>query len=250
MKRFALIGRKLGHSYSQRWFEELFAREELEDYSYRLVEMASLEGLKEWVKKEGVNGFNVTVPYKQKIIAHLDALDETAAAIGAVNCVTVEGDRLTGHNTDAPAFRETLERTLPADNHPLPTAFILGTGGVARAVAYALSELGIEYTFVSRHPEQHPNAIGYNDLFTFHFSPFTLIINATPVGMYPDVDTTPLDLSPFTFNLSSFFVYDLIYNPSPTQLLREAAACGAKVKDGLEMLHRQAELSWDLFQKC
>ena len=274
MKRFALIGRHLGHSYSQRWFEELFARLDLVDHSYRLVEMPSVEGLREWVRKEGINGFNVTVPYKQEILAQLDALDKVAEAIGAVNCVTVEGGRLIGHNTDAPAFRKTLGEMLPSDNHPLPTALVLGTGGAARAVAYALDQMGIPYHFVSRHPELHPNAIGYNDLSISQF-PFSILINATPVGMYPDVDAMPLPgnlhfssldysnssrccrpsrrhtTAPLRDTVSNFqFVYDLIYNPSPTRLLREAAACGAQVKDGLEMLHLQAELSWNLFQQC
>lgn len=243
MKRFALIGRHLGHSYSQRWFEDLFARLDLVDHSYHLVEMPSVEGLREWVRKEDINGFNVTVPYKQEVLAQLDALDEVAEAIGAVNCVTVEGGQLIGHNTDAPAFQSSIS------NYHFSNALILGTGGAARAVAYALDQMEIPYHFVSRHPELHPNAIGYNDLsfFDFHFS---ILINATPVGMYPDVDAMPLPENyPFsTFNFQ--FVYDLIYNPSPSRLLREAAACGAQVKDGLEMLHLQAELSWNLFQQC
>ena len=244
MRKLALIGRKLGHSYSQRWFEELFAREGLKDHSYQLVEMPSLVGLREWVQKEGIGGFNVTVPYKQKVIAYLDELDETAAAIGAVNCVTVEGCRLIGHNTDAPAFLQTIQNS----EFRIQNSFILGTGGAARAVAYAMGQLGIPYTFVSRQPEKHENTIGYPQLFTSHLSPFTLIVNATPVGMYPDVDATPLDLNNFQSSIVNCqFVYDLIYNPSPTRLLREAAARGAKTKDGLEMLHRQAELSWEWF---
>ena len=253
MRKFALIGRKLGHSYSQRWFEELFAREGLKDHSYQLVEMPSLEGLREWVQKEGIGGFNVTVPYKQEVIAYLDELDGTAAAIGAVNCVTVEKSefgiqnsefKLVGHNTDAPAFLQTIQNS----EFRIQNSFILGTGGAARAVAYALGQLGIPYTFVSRQPEKHENTIGYPQLFTSHLSPFTLIVNATPVGMYPDVDATPLDLNNFQSSIVNCqFVYDLIYNPSPTRLLREAAARGAQTKDGLEMLHRQAELSWEWF---
>ena len=161
-----------------------------------------------------------------------------------MNCVTVEGCRLIGHNTDAPAFLQTIQNS----EFRIQNSFILGTGGAARAVAYALGQLGIPYTFVSRQPEKHENTIGYPQLFTSHLSPFTLIVNATPVGMYPDVDATPLDLNNFQSSIVNCqFVYDLIYNPSPTRLLREAAARGAKTKDGLEMLHRQAELSWEWF---
>lgn len=267
MKRFALIGRRLGHSYSQRWFEELFAREGLRGHSYSLVEMPTLEGLRDWVRRDHIDGFNVTVPYKQEIIPLLDALDETAAAVGAVNCVTVERQatsqsgnqaiRLIGHNTDAPAFQETLQVFIQSNNQAIRQSFILGTGGAARAVAYALGALGIEYTFVSRHPDQHEHAISYEELvsFTSHLSPLTLIVNATPVGMYPAVDATPLDLSPFTQALKhsdnqAILIYDLIYNPSPTRLLREAATLGAQAKDGLEMLHRQAELSWEWFRQA
>ena len=135
----------------------------------------------------------------------------------------------------------------------------MGTGGAARAVAYALQQLGIPYTFVSRNPERHDNAIDYSQLSTFLHAEldevrganfqFSIIVNATPVGMYPDVDATPLDLThAFTHSHIHALVYDLIYNPSPTRLLREAAARGARTKDGLEMLYRQAELSWELFR--
>lgn len=256
MRKFALIGKKLGHSYSQRWFEELFAREGLGDHRYELAEMSSLDGLREWVRREGVCGFNVTVPYKQAVIPLLDELDETAAAIGAVNCVSVEEGRLVGHNTDAPAFQKTLEEILQQSGNPIiGQSFILGTGGAARAVAYALDQLGIEYIFVSRAPEKHENAISYRQL-SKRLLPLDsklLIVNATPVGMYPVVDRTPLDLSQRQPNssfptLRSSLVYDLIYNPSPTRLLREAAALGAQTKDGLEMLHHQAELSWKYFR--
>ena len=250
MKKFALIGKKLGHSYSQRWFEELFARLGLEDHSYRLVEIPTLESLRDWVQTEDINGFNVTIPYKQAILPYLDALDDVAAAIGAVNCVTVEEGRLVGHNTDAPAFRDTLSSFISHDSSPFTQAFILGTGGAAHAVAFALGQLGIPYTFVSRTPEQHQDAISYNQLSTLNFQLSTLLVNTTPVGMYPNIDATPVPAD-FHFSiLNSQFVYDLIYNPSPTRLMHEAAASGARVKDGLEMLHRQAELSWGLFQQC
>lgn len=249
MHRYALIGRRLGHSYSQRWFEARFKSLGLTDCSYELHEMDSLAGLRAWVERECIEGFNVTVPYKQEIIPLIDELDEAAAAIGAVNCVTVDHGRFIGHNTDAPAFRDTLSSFITTHSSLITQSFILGTGGAARAVAYALDELHVPYRFVSRHPECHPNAIPYdqlsNQLLTLNSK--LLIINATPVGMYPDVDRSPLPLAVADTSLSTLFVYDLTYNPSPTRLMRDAAARGATVKDGLEMLHRQAELSWTLF---
>ena len=248
MKNYALIGQRLSHSYSQRYFEELFSRLRLTDHSYTLHEMESLDSLRQWIAVEQINGFNVTNPYKQAVIPLLDELSPEAHAIGAVNCVVVNDGRLIGHNTDAPAFQQTLENILPTIHCPLSTAFILGTGGAARAVAHALSQLGIPYTFVSRTPEKHENAIGYNDLSFFNFQ-FSILINATPVGTYPDIDATPLDITlAFKHSNINAFIYDLVYNPSPTLLLRQAAALGAKTKDGLEMLHLQADLSWHLWK--
>ncbi len=240
MKRYALIGRRLGHSWSQRWFEGLFRHLGLADHSYVLHEMASLDGLRQWVEHERIAGFNVTVPYKRDILPLLDGLDPVAREIGAVNCVTVEGGRLVGHNTDAPAFLSTIS------DLQLSSALILGTGGAAQAVAWALRQLGVEHLFVSRNP-QGDRQVSYSALPSAHYPHPTLLVNATPVGMYPDIDTTPL---PADFPFSTFntqLVYDLIYNPSPTLLLRQAAAQGVPTRDGLAMLHRQAELGWELW---
>lgn len=245
MKHYALIGRRLSHSYSQRHFEELFLRLGLTDHSYTLHEMESLDSLRQWVTDEQINGFNVTVPFKQTIIPLLDELRPEAKAIGAVNCVVVNDGRLIGHNTDAPAFRQTIQNSAFKIQH----SFILGTGGAARAVAYALGQLGIPYAFVSRTPENHENAIGYSQLSTLNFQLPTLIVNATPVGMYPNTDRTPFPLPTTHCPLPTLFLYDLTYNPSPTLLMRQAAALGAKTKDGLEMLRLQADLSWQIWQQ-
>lgn len=241
---FALVGRYLGHSYSQRWFEQLFSRLGLVGYTYKLHEMESLDGLRRWVEAEAIGGFNVTVPYKQAVIPMLDWLSPEAEAIGAVNCVVVDADgRLEGHNTDAPAFRETLASATDAK---FDSAVVLGTGGAARAVGYALDRMGISHVFASRHPALHADlaAIDYdtaNQRLGQASRP--LIVNATPVGMYPDVDGTPwsgaID--------SHYTVYDLVYNPAPTRLLQRAKTCGAEAIDGMAMLCRQAELSWHLF---
>lgn len=276
MKKYALIGRRLGHSYSQRWFTSLFARLQLDDHSYSLCEMPSVEGLRSWVKREGICGMNVTVPFKCDVIGQLDALDATAQAVGAVNCITVshtphgDGLHLTGHNTDAPAFAETLMAAAgsrwPTDNAPNPVphfpasafsqpfdALVLGTGGAARAVAYALETLGARPTLASRNPQKTAATgsrwpvIGYDDIQRLPSADFQLLVNATPVGMHPDVDRSPIDIATLHIHPSTLLVYDLVYNPSPTLLMRQAAAAGATVTDGLAMLHRQAELSWMLY---
>lgn len=248
--RFGLIGRRLGHSWSQDYFTRKFSDLGLKDYSYKLFELPSVEELKEWALREGLLGFNVTVPYKVEIIPQLDALDEVATAVGAVNCVTIESGCLIGHNTDAPAFRQTLSNCFPKIAEACVTTFILGTGGAARAVAYALRQLGIGYAFVSRYPDLHANAIGYDRMWTetqhaVSLQKSIMIVNATPVGMWPEVEKVPLELGIMSGDV---LVYDLIYNPSPTRLLREAAERGANIKDGLEMLHLQADLSWELFK--
>ena len=235
MKKYGLIGRKLEHSLSQK----LFDAQGFKDASYGLYEMETLDGLRQWVEQEHINGFNVTIPYKQEILPLLDAVDNMAAEIGAVNCVSVEEGRLIGHNTDAPAFMATYVEPLHG------TALILGTGGAARAVAYALKQLGVDYVFVSRHPERAiaKPVIGYDEI----TPQYSVIINATPVGMYPDIDSTPINLSSLTSHISLCLVYDLIYNPSPTLLMKQAEALGARVKNGLDMLRRQAELSWRIW---
>ncbi len=240
MKHYALVGRKLGHSWSQRWFEERFVSEGLKDCTYSLHEMATLDGLRQWVDEEHIGGFNVTIPYKQAILPLLDALSPEAEAIGAVNCVCVNNGTLTGHNTDAPAFAETLGGSEARSEKK--GALILGTGGASRAVAYALKNLGIDFLHVSRNPAG--KSIGYPEAAARALE-FDLLVNATPVGMWPDVDATP-----WPYDLEQFhIVYDLIYNPSPTLLLKQAAAAGATTVDGLAMLHRQAELSWQLWRQ-
>lgn len=239
MKHFALIGTSLKHSYSKEYFDA----QHFADADYTLCEMPSLDHLRRWVEERQISGFNVTFPFKQQIIKHLDALSTEAERIGAVNCVVVDEGSLTGHNTDAPAFQQML---LKIKNEELriknfSQAYILGTGGAAHAVAYALEQLGIPYRFVSRHPEQHPNALGYTD-FTSHLLPLTLLINATPVGSPLTPHSLPIH-SPFT----PHYVYDLNYNPSPTPLMEWASTMGAHTCDGLAMLHLQAELSWHLW---
>lgn len=236
MRHFALIGNPLGHSYSKDWFDS----QHFPDADYRLCAMPSLDGLRRWIADRQIAGFNVTIPYKQAIVPLLDSLGPEAAAIGAVNCVVVGPDgRLTGHNTDGPAFLDTLHGTYDR-------AFILGTGGAAQAVAWALGRRAIPCRQVSRHPGRHPGAIGYDELAAALAAPQrTLLVNATPVGMWPDVERTPLPLPHAP--LPSLTVYDLVYNPSPTRLMRDAAGRGARTADGLAMLHRQALLSWQLW---
>lgn len=242
MKQYGLIGNPLGHSWSQRWFEAMFEREDIIDACYSLYPMPSLPDLRQWVADNHICGFNVTIPYKQAVIPYLDSIDEAAQSIGAVNCVEVHDGRLIGHNTDAPAFLSTLQPLLQSHH---THALLLGTGGAAHAVAHALQLLGIHYQPVSRNPYSKLS-ISYST--AAHLaSTHLLIINATPVGMYPDVDSTPWT---YPNMLSSHHLcYDLVYNPSPTRFLREAATAGASTIGGLSMLQRQAQLSWEIWNR-
>ena len=243
VKQYGLIGNPLSHSWSQRWFEQMFAREGIADTRYNLYEMPTLIGLRQWVADNDIRGFNVTIPHKEAVLPYLDELDQTASAIGAVNCVEVTEGRLIGHNTDAPAFLSTLQPMLQPHH---TAALILGTGGAAHAVAYALGQLGIAYRHVSRQPERHHGAIGYSEALQLASS-HHLIVNATPVGMYPHVEKTPWQMSHLLG--SKHLCYDLIYNPSETLFLCEAKAAGAQTCGGLAMLERQALLSWNIWEK-
>ena len=242
VKQYGLIGRKLSHSWSQQWFESMFQREDIADARYCLYEMDSVEDLHRWAVENHICGFNVTIPYKQAVIPQLDGIDSVAEAVGAVNCVAVANGRLVGHNTDAPAFLETLQPLLQSHHR---AALVLGTGGAAKAVSYALRQLGTEYLLVSRTPQQHPHTVSYDDAADLAAS-HLLIINTTPVGMYPDVDGTPWP-SPHLLG-AKHLCYDLIYNPETTRFLREAAAAGARTYGGLAMLQRQAQLSWETWK--
>lgn len=252
MPRYGLIGMPLGHSASKEHFDRLFARLGLEDCHYSLYELASLDDFGAWFRREGLSGCNVTSPYKQRVIAHLDRLDVSAAAVNAVNCICIEDGSLVGYNTDAPAFQQTLERLMEVQGTVYTQAYILGSGGAAHAVGYALQKLSITHRYVSRTPAQHTGTIGYDSLRSAlsvtDKSSRVLIVNATPVGMPSTISQSPLP-SDFPFG-EHITLYDLIYNPSPTLLMRCAAAKDAKVKDGLEMLHLQADLSWQHWSAC
>ena len=244
--RYALIGRTLTHSFSQSYFASHYPH-----VDYGLCPMNGLEALRTWA--EDYDGFNVTTPYKVAILDHLDELTAEARQVGAVNCVRVlrrqgASTRLVGHNTDAGAFQATLTDALRAVPLAPPyRALVLGTGGAARAVAVALRRCSIPSTLLSHTQlttlRSHP--CGLNGLLPQGQEDARLIvINATPVGMAPLTDMSPLPGLALTGLRNLAFVYDLIYNPSPTRLLAQAAALDIAHCDGLAMLHLQADLSY------
>jgi shikimate dehydrogenase len=187
-----------------------------------------------------IQGLNVTIPYKIQVLPYLNNIDHEADAVGAVNCIRVEGSNLSGFNTDLPAFMETIGPAL-ASHHQ--RAIILGTGGASRAVRHGFKKLGIDYTLVSRTPE--PGQISYTQLTKRLVSQHSILVNTTPLGMVPHEDSCP-DF-PFEFLNPDYLVYDLIYNPVSTIFLQRAAERGAITINGLKMLHLQAERSWQLW---
>ena len=263
-KRYALIGHPCSHSLSKRLFDETIG----EEATYELIDIAEESELTRVWERYELNGFNVTSPYKQKIMDKLTRLTDSARAVGAVNCVKVEDDgTTTGYNTDAEAFGETIEiiygmsewradslwksmikmvgcgdswAKIPRISNTPKLALILGTGGGAKAVATALTKLGIGYKMVSRHPDG--DYLSYEEAYELA-KEATLIVNATPVGM-----TSNESVWKRSELLShEHLVYDLIYNPSPTRLLVEAKARRAQTMNGLGMLCRQAEISWEVW---
>lgn len=244
MRRFGLIGKKLGHSFSAKYFAEKFEREGLGECEYSLYELPEIECVREFMQKPELAGFNVTIPYKQQIIPYLDGLDSQAAEVGAVNCVRIEPDgRKIGYNTDVDGIRVSLDRLLDAEK--IDAALILGTGGAAQAVQYVLRERGIEYKVVSR--DASKGDLTYEELSQSVMEVHRLIINASPVGMYPACEQAPA--IPYAMLSSSHFLFDLVYNPLVTRFMELGAAQGAKTLSGIDMLYAQAESAWRIWNR-
>ena len=240
MRTFGLIGFPLTHSFSVKYFAEKFASEGIKDCVYNNYPIESIEELSTLLQNEKLAGLNVTIPYKESVIEYLDEIDSAAEAIGAVNCITFKDGKLRGHNTDVYGFRESLQKYL---GDVLPKALILGTGGSSKAVSVALDQLNIEYKFVSR--RKKAEWLTYHDLTAAIVSEYKLIINTTPIGMFPISAAAP-EL-PYDALTTEHYLYDLIYNPEMTQFLNQGSKHGSHTKNGLEMLHIQAEKNWEIW---
>jgi len=244
MREFGLIGRSLGHSFSQTYFTQKFHDLGLTDCCYGLFELATAAELPALLRANpGLRGLNVTVPYKEEVWTFLNEVVPAAARIGAVNVIDVRPDgRLVGHNTDYIGFRESLRRFFPSRGPGAP-ALVLGMGGAAKAVGAALHDLGIPYQLVGRRPGGP--GLTYADLTPEVLVAHPLIINATPVGTFPYVDEAP-DLLYGTLT-PGHYLYDLVYNPRETTFMARGQAAGAHVKNGFEMLCLQAEAAWNIW---
>ena len=236
MKHFALIGYPLGHSLSAAYFTEKFSREGIvADYTLLEVKRAD-EVLPHCAE---LSGFNVTIPHKQAIIPLLAKVSEEAKAIGAVNCVKVTPQGLIGYNTDVIGIRKSLEGVELEG----AKALVLGTGGASKAVQYALREGGAEVIVVSR--TKGVADLTYEDLSEESIIECDIIVNTTPLGMYPNVESTPA--LPYSAISSKHTLFDCVYNPQQTKFLQLGAEHGARTIDGLTMFHAQAEAAWKIW---
>lgn len=243
-KKFGLIGKDISYSFSKKYFTEKFAQDLYEDCSYENFDIPNIEDFPSILKNNhNLKGLNVTIPYKESIIPYLDTVSDKAFQIGAVNVIrfTKKGN-LKGYNSDWFGFKKSLEPLLQVHHKK---ALILGTGGAAKAVAFALDQLGITYSFVSR--EANPNTIDYSLINATTFDNHQIIINCTPVGTSPNTKEFPP--IPYNYFSKQHIAFDLIYNPEETQFLKKAKKQGAVTKNGYEMLVFQAEKAWKIWNK-
>ncbi|WP_108868602.1 shikimate dehydrogenase family protein [Aquimarina aquimarini] len=239
-KIYGLLGRNIGYSFSRGFFSEKFKSESL-DCEYTNFDIPQITEITEVIKDTKIQGLNVTIPYKQEIIEYLDSLDPIAKEIGAINVIKFDKEKgLIGYNSDYYGFTESLK---PLLNNTVKKALILGTGGASKAIAYALQQLHIEYTFVSRNSGH--NKLSYKDLDSLIMADHTLIINCTPLGTHPNILDCP-DI-PYQYITNDHVLYDLIYNPPETTFMQKGKEKGATVANGLQMLKLQAEKAWEIW---
>lgn len=242
MRTFGLIGYPLSHSFSKKYFTDKFEKEGISGNQYELFPIASIETLPELLQNNvSLEGLNVTIPHKVAVLPFLDEMDAAAAFIGAVNCISIQQRNgrpfLKGYNTDAFGFEESLKPLLRAAHEK---ALIFGDGGAAKAVKYVLHKLGIAFLSVVR--DKSSQHLLYDQVTPDLLDEYTVLINTTPLGMSPNTDTCPE--IPYESLSSKHLAYDLVYNPEETKFLSLAGNAGATIKNGLEMLHLQAERSW------
>ncbi len=245
MRRFGLIGFPLSHSFSRKYFTEKFIAGDIHDCVYENFPLLDISELPELLDEfPDVVGLNVTIPYKEKVLPYLNVVDDIVKGTGACNCIRIHNSNLVGFNTDVSGFRISLEGRLKKSHD---RALILGKGGAAKAVAYALTTMGIPYKFVVRKPHNDPDTIRYEELTVEDVAEHPLIINTTPAGMYPEVLSSPE--IPYEGIGFGHYLFDLVYNPIKTVFLKKGEGKGAIIQNGGEMLSIQAEESWKIWNR-
>jgi shikimate dehydrogenase len=249
LRQFGLIGYPLSHSFSQKFFTEKFLKENIVNAQYDNFPIASIESFAAlWKEHPSLEGLNVTIPYKKEVIAFLQHSSPVVQAIKACNCIRKFNNELYGYNTDVIGFEKSLLPFLKAHH---THALILGTGGASAAVQWVLQKLNIQYQVVSRKSntiEENTElkaSLSYDQLSNSIIESHTLIINTSPLGMFPNVNEAP----PIAYDAitAQHHLYDLVYNPIETLFMKNVLAKGATVQNGLDMLHIQAEESWTIW---
>ena len=248
MKIYGLIGKPLSHSLSAEYFSQKFLREKITGTVYKSFPLENINYLPTLIKEQpDLKGLNVTIPYKQSVIPFLDDIDKEAEAVGAINTIkflySQKGEKLKGFNTDIAGFEHSLK---PLLNPNINKSLVLGTGGASRAVTHVLKKLDISFYLVSRNPTG-TGQIGYREIDQSIMRNYKLIINTTPLGMYPYHDQFPE--IPYEHLTSGHLLYDLIYSPSETLFLQKGQKMNAAIKNGMEMFHIQAEASWKIWKE-
>lgn len=246
-KKYGLIGYPLKHSFSQKFFTNKFLVENI-DAEYLNFEIPSIDEFTSIIKDNAdLVGLNVTIPYKEAVMPFLDRIDDEAKRIGAINVIKIEREKdqtmLTGYNSDIVGFQYSISPLIEPHHKK---ALILGTGGASKAVIEGLKNIGIESTHVSRGKKQE-NTFLYSELTEEIFKEYTVIVNSSPVGTFPNIDEYP-DI-PYQYITEKHLLYDLVYNPSQTTFLKKGAEQGAIIKNGAEMLELQAIEAWDTWNK-
>jgi shikimate dehydrogenase len=241
MKRFALIGNPLTHSFSKSYFQSKFEREGIEDVTYENIEITSEEELKNLLAQKLYDGFNITIPWKEAVLKLADEVSDECLAIQSANVLKLTDAGYKAYNTDYIGFQETLKPLLKPYH---TSALILGSGGSSKAIAYVLQLLDIDYQIATRE-ETNGGLINYGDIRTIDVRNATIIINTTPLGMSPNINAFPA--IPYEGIDKFHLAYDLVYNPAETQFLKKSNLQGAMTKNGYDMLIRQAEESWKIW---
>jgi shikimate dehydrogenase len=241
MKLYGLIGFPLSHSFSKKFFTEKFEKEGIKNCRYENFPLPVIDDLKKIISLPALQGFNITIPYKEQIIPFLHEVSDIVNKINACNCVKIVNGKLIGFNTDVPGFQYSLVTGLNPLLHK--KALVLGTGGSSKAVKYVLQKMGIEFLIISRKPAA--GGLSYEQITEEIIHNHKLIINTTPLGMFPNVvEAPPL---PYQFITKDHFLFDLIYNPEKTLFLKKGEQQGAQIQNGYEMLILQAEESWRIW---
>ena len=239
-RKFGLIGKNIDYSFSKKYFSEKFKKENL-DCTYSNFDIENISLIESILQKNGISGYNVTIPYKQEIIKFLDEIDEVAKAIGAVNTIKKIDNKNIGFNTDCIGFERSLIPLI--ENKKPDSALILGGGGASKAVKYVLKKIKINYSTVSR--KEGKSEFIYENLNDVIINRFKMIINCSPVGTFPNINKCPN--IPYKHLTKEHVLYDLVYNPIESLFLRRGREFGCKTKNGLEMLEIQANESWRIW---